>query len=124
GNPSITLPVVGQAKPFPGQIEACRSIREALAGSRLLRDQDATHSIQDPLSFRVAPQVHGALREFMAFARRAVEVELNSLSDNPLVIIDEQALVHNGNFHPIVLAWPSTRCAARSPTSGSSASAA
>jgi histidine ammonia-lyase len=104
GNPSVTLAVVGLAKPFPGQVDACRSIRDALAGSHLLLDQDAAHSIQDPISFRVAPQVHGALREFMAFARRAVEVELNSRSDNPLVAIDEQAMVHNGNFHPIVLA--------------------
>jgi histidine ammonia-lyase len=71
GNPSVTLPVVGRAKPFPGQIDACRSIRGALAGSHLLLAEDAAHSIQDALSFRVAPQVHGALREFMAFARRA-----------------------------------------------------
>jgi histidine ammonia-lyase len=125
GNPSVTLPVVGQAKPFPGQIDACRSIREALAGSHLLLDQDATHSIQDPISFRVAPQVHGALREFMVFARRAVEVELNSRSDNPLVAIDEQAMVHNGNFHPIMLAlaFDALR-GSLSPTSDSSASAA
>jgi histidine ammonia-lyase len=100
----VALPVVGQAKPFPGQVAACRSIREALAGSRLLAEQDGHRSIQDPLSFRVAPQVHGALGEFMAFARRAVEVELNSRSDNPLVAVDEQVMVHNGNFHPIVLA--------------------
>jgi histidine ammonia-lyase len=104
GNPSVTLPVVGRAKPFPGQIDACRSIRGALAGGHLLVDQDSAHSIQDALSFRVAPQVHGALREFMAFTRRAVEIELNSRSDNPLVAVDEQTLIHNGNFHPIVLA--------------------
>ncbi len=104
GNPSVSLPVVGQAKPFPGQIAACQSIRAALTGSYLLAGPDAAHSIQDPLSFRVAPQVHGALREFLGFARRAVEVELNARSDNPLAAIDEQAMVHNGNFHPIVLA--------------------
>ncbi len=102
GNPSVVLPVGGQAKPFPGQIAACRSIRAALAGSPLL-EQDGPRSIQDPLSFRVAPQVHGALGEFIAFARRAVEIELNARSDNPLVDIDEQVMVHNGNFHPIVL---------------------
>jgi histidine ammonia-lyase len=104
GNPSVVLPIVGQAKPFPGQIAACRNIREALAGSPLLAEQHSPRSIQDPLSFRVAPQVHGALGEFAAFARRAVEVELNSRSDNPLVAVDEQVMVHNGNFHPIVLA--------------------
>jgi histidine ammonia-lyase len=103
GNPSVVLPVVGRAKPFPGQIEACRSLRAALEGSYLLGPR-ASGSIQDPLSFRVAPQVHGALRELLAFARRAVEVELNSQSDNPLVSVEDQTMVHNGNFHPLVLA--------------------
>jgi histidine ammonia-lyase len=103
GNPSVALPVVGRAKPFAGQVEACRRILAALEGSYLLQP-DAPSSIQDPLSFRVAPQVHGALGELLGFARRAVETELNSQSDNPLVSVDDQALVHNGNFHPIVLA--------------------
>jgi histidine ammonia-lyase len=103
GNPSVALPVVGRAKPFAGQIEACRRILAALEGSYLLQP-DASTSIQDPLSFRVAPQVHRALRELLGFARRAVETELNSQSDNPLVSVEDQAMVHNGNFHPIVLA--------------------
>jgi histidine ammonia-lyase len=103
GNPSITLPAVGIAKPYPGQIEACRSMRAALEGSFLL-EPDAPRSIQDPLSLRVAPQVHGAYREAIDHARRAVEIELNSMSDNPLVSIEEGAMIHNGNFHPMVLA--------------------
>ena len=48
--------------------------------------------------------MHGALREYRAFARGAVEVELNAASDNPLVSVEDQALVSNGNFHPMVLA--------------------
>jgi histidine ammonia-lyase len=103
GNPSVTLPSVGAAKPYPGQIQACRSIRAALAGSFLL-EPGAPRSVQDPLSFRVAPQVHGALREFIASTRRAVETELNSMSDNPLVDLESRTMVHNGNFHPMVLA--------------------
>jgi len=103
GNPSPTSPVVGRAKPYAGQIEAARSIRTALEGSYLL-DGGASRSVQDALSFRVAPQVHGALREVMAFARRSVEIELNSMSDNPLVSVDDRTMVHNGNFHPIVMA--------------------
>jgi histidine ammonia-lyase len=103
GNPSIILPVVGQAKPFPGQVEACQSLRAALDGSYLF-EPGAARSIQDPLSFRVAPQVHGALRELLTFARRAVEIELNSRSDNPLVSIDDRTLVHNGNFQPVTMA--------------------
>jgi histidine ammonia-lyase len=103
GNPSISLPVVAEAKPIPGQIAAATHLREELAGSRLLTEETA-HSVQDALSFRVVPQVHGALREYVAAARRAVEIELNSASDNPLVAIDEQAIVSNGNFHPMVMA--------------------
>lgn len=101
GNPSTILPVVGTAKPYPGQISTLQSIRTALEGSYLF-EPGAPASIQDPLSFRVVPQVHGALREFITFARRAVEIELNSMSDNPLVSVEDRTMVSNGNFHPIV----------------------
>jgi histidine ammonia-lyase len=103
GNPEAMRPVVGAAKPYDGQIAACDSLTEALAGSYLL-EPDGPRSIQDPLSFRVVPQVHGAFRELVGFVRRAVEVELNSMSDNPLVSVEDGSLVHNGNFHPMVLA--------------------
>ncbi len=103
GNPSIVLPVVAQAKPFSGQAEACQSLHSALTGSYVF-EPGGPRSVQDPLSFRVAPQVHGTLRDFMAFARHAVEVELNSMSDNPLVSVDEGTLVHNGNFEPMTMA--------------------
>ena len=103
GNPSIILPAVARAKPFPGQIEAAHHLRHILVGSHLL-ERGAARSVQDPLSFRVAPQVHGALREYLVFTRRAVEIELNSASDNPLVSVKDQTLISNGNFHPMVLA--------------------
>ena len=48
--------------------------------------------------------MHGALREYIAFAKRAVEIELNSASDNPLVSAADQTILSNGNFHPMVLA--------------------
>jgi histidine ammonia-lyase len=103
GNPSITLAAIGLAKPYAGQIEACRSMRAALEGSFLL-EPDAPRSIQDPLSLRVAPQVHGAFRESIDSATRAVETELNSMSDNPLVSVEEGTMISNGNFHPMMLA--------------------
>jgi histidine ammonia-lyase len=103
GNPSISLPVVAAAKPFPGQIAAAENLRRELEGSRLL-ERGSPHSVQDALSFRVVPQVHGALREYVAAARHAVELELNSAGDNPLVSIDEQIIVSNGNFQNIVMA--------------------
>ena len=50
------------------------------------------------------PQVHGALREYVAAARSAVTVELNAAADNPLVSLADQALVSNGNFQPVAMA--------------------
>lgn len=102
-NTSVLLPAVGRAKPIPGQVAAADHLRTLLAGSPLLESGGA-RSVQDALSFRVVPQVHGALREYVEAARSAVAAELNAAADNPLVSVADQALVSNGNFHPMVLA--------------------
>jgi histidine ammonia-lyase len=103
GNPSILAAAVGRAKPIDGQIASLDHLRVLLDGSDLW-EPDAARSVQDPLSFRVVPQVHGALREHVVAVTRAVEAELNAAADNPLVSLGDQTLVSNGNFHPIVLA--------------------
>ena len=113
-NPSIVQPAVALAKPIPGQAAAADHLRGLLTGSHLL-ERGGARSVQDPLSFRVAPQVHGALREYLDFARRAVEIELNSASDNPLVSVADQALISNGNFHPWCSPSPSTPCGCPGP---------
>ena len=101
-NTSVLQPAVGRAKPIPGQIAAADHLRLLLAGSPLLAPGGG-RSVQDPLSFRVVPQVHGALREYVTAARAAVTAELNAAADNPLVSVPDQALVSNGNFHPVVM---------------------
>ncbi|HEX6506091.1 MAG TPA: aromatic amino acid ammonia-lyase [Chloroflexota bacterium] len=93
---------VAAAKPFPGQIAAAAHIRALLDGSDLAGR--AGPSLQDPLSLRVMPQVHGALREQITAARRSVETELNAVDDNPYVSVANDRLISNGNFHPLVLA--------------------
>jgi histidine ammonia-lyase len=93
---------VTSAKPFAGQLAAAKHMRESLLGSYLAERRDGS-SVQDPLSFRVMPQVHGALREYIAFARNAVETELNSSGDNPMVSLHNDELISNGNFDPLVL---------------------
>jgi histidine ammonia-lyase len=102
-NPSILHPAVARAKQIPGQAAAADHIRELLAGSGLLQP-GGPRSVQDALSFRVVPQVHGALREYVAAVRNAVTIELNSADDNPLVSVPDQSMISNGNFHPMVLA--------------------
>lgn len=91
------------AKPVDGQIAAAAHVRALLHGSYLV-DPATVVSVQDPLSFRVAPQVHGAMREQIVFARRSVEAELHAIDDNPLVSIESGRIISNGNFHPMVLA--------------------
>jgi histidine ammonia-lyase len=86
------------ARPFPGQRASAAKLRALLAGSGLWT-LDHGQRLQDPLSFRCVTQVHGASRDALAFAARTVEVELNSSSDNPLVLPDEDTFVPNGNFH-------------------------
>jgi histidine ammonia-lyase len=95
--------VVADGKPFPGLAESCRQLRAALEGSYLF-ESGAPASVQDPLSFRVVPQVHGAFRDTTAFVRQALETELNAQADNPLVSPSDGTLVSNGNFHPVLLA--------------------
>jgi histidine ammonia-lyase len=103
GNPGPFDEEAAQAKPLPGQIAAAAHLRELLAGGELTEPGRAG-SVQDPLSFRVMPQVHGALRDQVAAARSAVEVELNAIGDSPLVSIERDRLLSTGNFHPMGLA--------------------
>jgi histidine ammonia-lyase len=100
-NTSVVDAAVGEAKPIRGQVEAAAHIRALLDGSYL--HAHAFESVQAALSFRVVPQVHGTLRELLALATGAVETELNSAADNPLVTPDGR-IVHNGNFEPLLMA--------------------
>jgi histidine ammonia-lyase len=99
-----------------GQQEAARSIRSRLVGG-LLDDPARVSSVQDPLSFRTVPQVHGAVRDSTALAASLVEAELNAPGDNPLVVVGDDetgaAILSNGNFEPLglVLAIESLRVA-------------
>ena len=91
------------AKRVDGQIASAAHIRALLSGSERCRAV-AQGSVQDPLSFRVAPQVHGAFREFSRYFSQSIEVELAASDDNPYVSIEQGRLISNGNFHPMVLA--------------------
>lgn len=86
------------ARPAPGQAEAARRVRAALAGSALERP-GAARRVQDPLSFRCVAQVHGALFDALARASEHVEIELNAAADNPRVDEATGEIVSNGNFH-------------------------
>ncbi|WP_420631561.1 histidine ammonia-lyase [Candidatus Leptofilum sp.] len=101
---------VHQLRPHPRQIECATFLRRVLAGSQLLRPK-SSKNVQDPYTLRCVPQVHGAVRDSVAYAQWVLEIELNSVNDNPLIFVDEQdenkiEVISAGNFHgePIALA--------------------
>ena len=103
GNVSIIDPAVAAAKGIDGQRAAADHLGRLLDSSELAVAGSAS-SVQDPLSFRVGPQVHGAARQVVDRLASDVETELNASDDNPLVDVERRRLVSNGNFHPVALA--------------------
>ncbi|MFQ3598287.1 MAG: histidine ammonia-lyase [Chloroherpetonaceae bacterium] len=92
-------------RPQQGQIIVAENIRRCIAGSEIMQSHKDCQKVQDPYSLRCAPQVHGACRDAMLYARRVVEIELNSATDNPLVF-ENGDVISGGNFHgePLALA--------------------
>ena len=100
GNPSIVDPAVHAVRPQAGQRTASSHLARLLDGSALLARPG---SLQDPLSFRCGPQVHGACYDTLRWIWRSWEVELNSVQDNPLVDLKHERLVCNGNMDGTLL---------------------
>lgn len=94
------------ARPAFGQRAVAARLREILAGSSLL-EEGAARRLQDPLSYRCAPQVWGALSHAIAEAREATLIELSSSGDNPVVLASEGLILSHANFDltAFVLAW-------------------
>ena len=94
-------------RPHPGQAASASNLRRLLEGSPILAShRESEHLVQDAYSLRCAPQVHGATRDALGFARGVLEIELNAVSDNPIVLPDDGDIVSGGNFHgqPVAVA--------------------
>ena len=96
-NLSVIHPAVARARPHGGLQTAMSRLRVLLEDSPLWRP-GAARNLQDPLSIRCIPQTAGAPYDVLSVARAMMETELNSAADNPLVLIEEQAIVSAGNF--------------------------
>jgi len=103
GNLSPFSPAIQAAKAVDGQRDSAAAVRRLLSGG-WLEDVRREASVQDALSFRAAPQTHGAFRFLVAQLRSALEVELNGRGDNPLVDVESGTMVSGGNFQPMQLA--------------------
>lgn len=93
-------------RPSPGQAASAENIRQMLQDSPIVAShRESHHAVQDAYSLRCIPQVHGAARDALGFAREVVERELHSVVDNPVVLSDRGQLMTTGNFHGQALAY-------------------
>jgi len=90
---------VHAARPQLGQRVAAANARRLLRRSAIERSHADCGRVQDSYSLRCQPQVHGAVRDALAYVRRVLEIEANSTTDNPMVFLDTGELVSQGNFH-------------------------
>lgn len=87
-----------------GQLQTARAIRGYLEGSEIGKQQKK--QVQDPYSFRCAPQVHGATKDTVNYVNSVFETEINSVTDNPTIFPESDEILSGGNFHgqPLALA--------------------
>jgi histidine ammonia-lyase len=88
---------IHETRPFPGQRASAEKLLRYLEGSEIRQSHIACRRVQDAYSLRCAPQVHGAVRDAIETAARVFSIELNAVTDNPLVIDGE--IFSGGNFH-------------------------
>ncbi len=97
GNLTSLHPVIERTRPYAGLAETLARLRAILADSYLWQPGTARF-LQDPLTFRCIPQIHGAARDALRYARDILHTELNSSQANPVVVADERDIVSVGNF--------------------------
>ncbi len=106
-------PNLQMIRPHPGQIKIAEAMRDLVKDSQLLREradfqfkhklndevQEIKENGQEVYSFRCLPQILGPIYETIAQVRKTVEVEINSVTDNPVVDVEHGRFIHGGNFH-------------------------
>lgn len=97
-------PLVHEVRPHRGQIKTAQNILNFLDGSEISAGEK--QSVQDPYSFRCIPQVHGASKDTIDFVTKTFKTEINSVTDNPNIFIEDDKIISGGNFHgqPLALA--------------------
>jgi len=86
-----------KVRPHNGQIETSKNITNLLKDSEIMNQEKI--AVQDPYSFRCVPQVHGATKDTINYVESVVEIEMNSVTDNPTIFSEEDLIISGGNFH-------------------------
>jgi len=100
-------PRVHEVRGQKGQILVAANMRKLLDGSEILDNCKKKHErVQDAYAIRCVPQLHGACRDALEFVKEKVEIELNAVTDNPLLFLDDEKVISGGNFHGEPMALP------------------
>ncbi len=99
-------PRIHGLRPHPGQAAAADNMRRIIQNSEIMSSHKDCGRIQDAYTLRCSPQVHGASKDAIAYARRVLETEMNASTNNPLILADSGEFLLGGNFHgqPVGLA--------------------
>jgi histidine ammonia-lyase len=99
GTLSAFDPDIQRVRPFPGSLAVSKNFRKLGKYSEIAKSHQFCSKIQDAYSLRCIPQVHGAVRDALAYVRKILEIEVNSATDNPLVFAGRKKILNCGNFH-------------------------
>jgi len=92
-------PRIAQIRPHPGQIQCSENVLKLTANSPIIEGHIDCDKVQDAYSLRCASQVHGASREALRRVKETLDIEMNAVTDNPLVMADTGEIISGGNFH-------------------------
>ncbi|HNX00262.1 MAG TPA: histidine ammonia-lyase [Candidatus Cloacimonadota bacterium] len=106
GTPAAYDPLIHGLRPHSGQLTSADNLFRLIQGSRIRESHLTCSNVQDPYSLRCTPQVHGAVREALDYVKKVLSVEMNSVTDNPLIFPREERVISGGNFHgePVAIA--------------------
>ncbi len=97
---------IHRVRPHAGQAAVADNMLRLTAGSQIVSSHKDCSRVQDAYTLRCSPQVHGASHDALHYARRTVEIEMNSSTNNPLIFAEDDVFLLGGNFHgqPVALA--------------------
>lgn len=99
GTPTAFDAKIHQVRGLSGQIQVAANLRKLLAGSAIVASHRNCSKIQDAYSLRCMPQVHGTVRDSVRHSESILSIEINSVTDNPIIFLEEKQILSGGNFH-------------------------
>tara|TARA_R110002050_G_scaffold4573_2_gene22093 strand:+ start:1191 stop:2681 length:1491 start_codon:yes stop_codon:yes gene_type:complete len=109
GSESPFKELLHSIRPFKGNLEVAKRMRMLFDNSKNIKSHESCARVQDPYSMRCIPQVHGASRNAYYHLYELTEIEMNSVTDNPIILSETEA-ISGGNFHGQPLAMALDYC--------------